>query len=214
MKSSLVKKIGSKVAAVALAAAATFAATPAKADTTINWGKLLLEVDHMVRTNATETPQKAQANKRSLGETSELDQPNEGNLGNAWFGVAPKVSLVARDWAGSTHLAGDKLGLLDSYRLSKSTRMMVGRMRLTGARITPFVQLGFGQWRVDTRLNPLTPQEVEIAGQLGTGFEIRLNRRWQIAAELTTTQLIREGQYDHQPQNMLWSGLVASRIEF
>ena len=92
--------------------------------------------------------------------------------------------------------------------------MVVGRARLTGARIVPFVQVGFGQWRVDTRFNPLTPQEVEVAGQLGTGFEIRLNRRWQVAAELSATSLIREGQYDAQPQNVLWSAMVASRVEF
>lgn len=214
MKKSLSKSFGSKLVATALAAVAMFAAVPARADQQIDWGKLLIEVDHIVRTGTKETPQKAQANKRFRGEKLELEDPNQGNLGNAWFGVAPKVSLVARDWASSTHLAGDKLGLLDSYRLSASTRMVVGRVRFSGARIAPFMQLGFGQWRVDTRFNPLTPQEVEIAGQLGTGLELRMSRRWQIAAEFTATSLIREGQFDQQPQNVLWSGLVASRIEW
>ena len=215
MKSSLLKKIGVKIAASALAAAALLAATPAKADTSVDWAKLIVEVDHLARgAKNAESPQKAQANKRSQGEKLQLDDPNAGNIGNAWFGVAPKVTLVARDWASSTRLAGDKLGLLDSYRLSASTRMVMGRARLSSARFTPFVQAGFGQWRVDTKINPLTPNEIEFAAQVGTGFEMRVNRRWQIAAELSTTTLIREGAYDQQPQNILWSGMIASRIEF
>src|SRR6185437_3198507 len=191
---------------------ATLAAVPAHADQGVDWGKLVVEVDHLVRSGTTEAPQSSA--RRLRGEQLELEDPSEGNLGNAWFGVAPKVTLVARDWASSTHLAGDKLGLLDSLRLSRSTRMVVGRARLSSARFTPFIQLGFGQWRVDTRYMPMMPQEIEVAGQLGSGFEVRMTRRWQIAAEVTATTLIREGQYDAQPQNVLWSAFLASRVEF
>ena len=132
----------------------------------------------------------------------------------AWFGVAPRVTLVARDWASSTRLAGDRLSLVEEMRLSASTRMVVGRARLSAARFTPFLQAGIGQWRVDRNYLPLTPHLIEVASQVGTGFELRVSRRCQIAAEATVTSLIRDGQQHEFPQSMLWGTFIASRVEF
>jgi hypothetical protein len=198
------------VAAAAVAIASTTFTHVARADEPrgVDWVKGLVELDKLARghaENATST----------RSQQLRLDDPSPQNMGNAWFGVAPRVTLVARDWASSTRLAGDRLSLVETMRLSASTRMVVGRARLSATRFTPFLQLGLGQWRVDRKHLPLTPQTIEIAGQLGTGFELRLTRGWQLAAETTVTSLIREGQTNPGvPQTVLWSTFLASRIEF
>ena len=144
--------------------------------------------------------------------------PYEGNPGNAWFGAAPRVSFVARDWGTSLRLAGDRLSLVDAMRLSQSTRMIVTRVRfgdLRFARVTPFAQVGLGQWRTDTNIMPLTPRSTEIAGQAGGGIEIQVSRSWQLALESSVTALYREQREDTSiPQTRFWSAMFASRLEF
>lgn len=207
------KNLGKSLLATAAIAATTFAAAPAKADELVDWTKVLREADHFMRTGSTENPQLKLQPKRPSPVAS-TDDPSPQNMGNAWFGVAPKVTLVARDWTSSTRLAGDKLGFTESMRLAASTRMVVSRVRLNNARFTPFMQIGLGQWRVDTRYAPTMDRTIEVAGQLGVGFELRISRRIQLAAELSKTTLIRYDANDQQPNNVLWSGLVASRIQF
>jgi hypothetical protein len=197
------------IVGVALSAAPAAHAEPRGVD----WDQLLVRLDRYVRTgseNLLPSPQTQVPRPATIS-----DDPNPQNLGNAWFGVAPRVTLVARDWASSTRLAGDRLSLVETMRLSASTRMVVGRARLSGTRFTPFVQVGLGQWRVDRNHLPLTPHSIEIASQLGTGLELRLTRTWQIAAEATVTTLIRDGSSTSSalPQTMLWSTFLASRIE-
>jgi len=99
-------------------------------------------------------------------------------------------------------------------RLSASTRMVVGRARLSTTRFTPFVQAGLGQWRVDPAYLPLMPRLIDVAAQVGGGFELRMTKRWQVAVEASTTTLFRETTAREVPQTMLWSTVVASRIEF
>jgi hypothetical protein len=202
------------VAVAAAAIASTTIATAAHADEPrgVDWTKVLTELDRVAR-SGTERPAPITP-LRQQGRPAPIDDPSPQNMGNAWFGVAPRVTLVARDWASSTRLAGDRLSLVEQMRLSASTRMVVGRVRLSGARFTPFLQVGLGQWRVDRNYLPLTPNTIEVASQLGTGFELRLTRRWQLATETTLTSLIREGQNNSLPQTMLWSAFVASRVEF
>ena len=140
------------------------------------------------------------------------------NAGNAWFGVAPRVALVARDWGTAFRLAGDRLSLVDAVRLSASTRMVMTRVRFADpqwARVVPFLQLGAGQWRTDPNLLPLTPRDTEAAGQLGAGVEIRLASFWQLAGETSATMLVRDGRGEGAiPQTRMWSGSLASRITF
>lgn len=199
-------------AAAAAAIASITVATAARAGDPpgVDWMKALVDLDRMARGGA----ERPSAQTKPRAPAAANDDPSPQNMGNAWFGVAPRVTLVARDWASSTRLIGDRLSLVEQMRLSASTRMVVGRARLSGTRFTPFVQVGLGQWRVDRRYLPLTPHTIEIASQLGTGFELRLNRRWQLAAETTVTSLIREGQSNSLPQTMLWSTFLASRVEF
>lgn len=207
--------------AFAVAAGAFTFAAPARADESraaIDWMTKLVQLDHYVRTGS-ERPlvvQPARTSDRPV--TSPSTEPYEQNQGNAWFGVAPRVSFVARDWASSLRLHGDRLSLVDAMRLSQSTRMIVTRVRFGNpgvSRVTPFAQVGLGQWRTDTNIMPLTPRSTEIAGQAGGGIEIQVSRTWQIAAESSVTALYQERYEElNVPQTRFWSAMVASRFEF
>jgi hypothetical protein len=208
------KKTARRLATSVVAAlvAATTASSARAEPRGLDWEKLVVAIDRLARTGS--DTRAVPAPPSQVARATPTDDPGPQNLGSAWFGVAPRVTLVARDWASSTRLAGDRLSLVDGMRLSASTRMVVGRARLSTTRFTPFLQVGLGQWRVDRNYLPLTPHSIEVASQIGTGFELRLTRRWQLAAEATATSLIREGQSDSLPQTMLWSTFLASRIEF
>jgi hypothetical protein len=208
-----IRTMARRLATTVAAAAAVLSSSAASAQpgSNVDWDSIIVGLDRYARTGSDKpaSPKPAQPAPKPVG----AEDPSPQNLGNAWFGVAPRVTLVARDWASSTRLAGDRLSLVDAMRLSASTRMVVGRARLSATRFTPFVQIGIGQWRVDRNYLPLTPHSIEVASQLGSGFELRLTRGWQVAAETTVTTLIRYGQSNTLPQNMLWSVFLASRIE-
>ena len=129
-------------------------------------------------------------------------------------GLSPQLSIVARDWGKSQRLLG-YLGPTDLLRLSRSSRMVVTRVRLGHGRIAPFAQLGVGQWRVDTSVLATLPSDVEVAAQVGAGFELRLAPGAVLALELDGTTLYREA---HEPQMVacprMWGGLVAGRAVF
>jgi hypothetical protein len=131
-----------------------------------------------------------------------------------WFGASPHRSLVARDWGGAQILIGS-LMLTDQLRLSRSCRMIVSRVRMADGRVAPFVQAGLGQWRVDTDLMPAMPRDVELAGQLGGGFELALGEHAAIAIETDYTILYRE---QHEPQMIPgshpWVTFLAARALF
>jgi len=132
-----------------------------------------------------------------------------------WVGVTPHLSLVARDWSGVQLLMGGHVALTDQLRLSRSSRMVVSRVRLADGRIAPFAQLGLGQWRIDTDLMPVLPRDTELATQLGGGFELKLAPRWRLALEVDYTLLYREG---HEPQQVagtrLWGAFLATHAAF
>lgn len=178
----------------------------------VDWGRLLAELDAYARYGAerpvASAPQQAAAERTS--------QPYVQNAGNAWFGVAPRVSFVARDWGGSYRLTGDRLSLVDAMRLSSSTRMVLSRVRFGDfgtTRITPFTQAGFGQWRTDPAILPFMPRATEVAAQLGGGVEVNVARNWQLACETSGTFFIRDGREDLR-QTMLWSATLATRMEW
>ena len=194
----------------------TLGVSSARADSghaTIDWGQLLVDLDHYARHGAEQAtpPTRASLNERT-------SQIYEHTAGTAWFGVAPRVALVARDWGEAYRLAGDRLSLVDAMRLSSSTRMVLTRVRLSesgGTRVTPFAQLGAGQWRTDPNLLPLTPRSTEIAAQLGGGVEVHMTRAWQLACELSATLLIRDQREEGNiPETKLWSTMLASRVDF
>jgi hypothetical protein len=134
------------------------------------------------------------------------------------FGLSPHLSLFARDW-GSTQLLLGHLAPTDQVRLSRSSRMVVSRVRIVGERFAPFVQAGLGQWRVDTDLMPVLPRDVSLAAQVGGGFEFAVWSRAAfhavIALEADYTVLYRE---QREPQMVsgphLWGTFFAARARF
>jgi hypothetical protein len=198
-------------ALVALGTTAITTAAQANEPRGVDWTKVLVDLDRFARSGS-ERPTFPTPYAQPRPQAT--DDPSPQNLGNAWFGVNPRVTLVARDWASSTRIAGDRLSVVESVRLAASTRMVVGRLRLNDTRFTPFLQVGLGQWRVDRRYLPFTPADIEVASQLGTGFELRLTSTWQLAAETSFISLIRDRHSDTLPQTVMWSTLVATRIEF
>lgn len=209
--------------------ATMFATSAAKADPSeggdrgaTDWSRLLVELDTVARKGAdvldaprcssagciTETNATAARPERAL-------KLNVQNASNDWIGFAPTMSLVARDWGSAYRVAGDRLALVDALRLTSSTRMVLTRVRMTAARISPFAQIGLGQWRTDPYLLPLTPRYEEMAAQAAGGVEVRLHGRWQVALESTMTMLYRESRAEGDyPATHMWSTSIASRVEF
>ncbi|MCL2778512.1 MAG: hypothetical protein FWD73_10950 [Polyangiaceae bacterium] len=199
-----------------IVAAATTPALNARADSshaTVDWGRLLIQLDNYVR-GGRERPNAQQGQSTPL-QNDRTFQPFIQTAGNAWFGVAPRVSFVARDWGTAFRIAGDRISLVDAMRLTASTRMVLTRVRLSNARVTPFLQIGAGQWRTDSNILPRTPHSTEIAAQVGGGVEMQLMASWQIACEIGGTLFIRdERDADDLPATKLWSAMIASRIVF
>jgi hypothetical protein len=132
----------------------------------------------------------------------------------SWLGTEPHLSIVARDW-GVSQLLWGHLTVADQLRLSRSSRMGLGRLRLGGGLVAPFVQVGVGQWRADSRVLAWSPAETELAGQLGGGFEVAVAPRAVVALQGDCTLLVPEGR---EPQALapghLWSALLAARARF
>ncbi len=130
------------------------------------------------------------------------------------FGLSPHLSLVARDWGGAEALFG-RMTVSDQVRLSRSSRMVISRVRFLDGRFTPFIDLGLGQWRLDPDLMPVLPRDTEIAAQIGGGFELRIWSRFALALELDHTILYRA---QHEPQMItaphLWGSFVGARAVF
>ena len=105
-----------------------------------------------------------------------------------WFATdGAFVSLVARNWEGASRLAGGPMPATDAIRVSRSSRLIVGRIALTGGKIVPFLQLGLGQWRDPDQHVYDAP--LEFASQLGGGFDItHLTRHCALALEYDWTR--------------------------
>ncbi|HEY3817426.1 MAG TPA: hypothetical protein VGL81_09660 [Polyangiaceae bacterium] len=135
----------------------------------------------------------------------------------SFFGTSPRLALVARDWGVSQVLWGH-LAVTDQFRLSRSSRMVVTRLRLADGRFAPFVHIGVGQWRADTSVVPTLSNDVDLAGQLGGGFELEVAPQAVVALEADCTVLYREG---HDPDALaslasgqLWATVLAARARF
>jgi hypothetical protein len=170
---------------------------------TVQWGKL---VDVIHRGTAALLPEKGWQLGRDDSGTPSDDL--------RWVGLSPHVALIARDWDAARVLVG-RLSPTDQVRLSRSSRMFVTRLRLADGRISPFAQVGLGQWRIDTDLMPVLPRDVELAGQLGGGFELTLGRLSTVAVEADYTMLYRERR---EPQMVsephLWGTFLVARMQF
>jgi hypothetical protein len=132
-----------------------------------------------------------------------------------WVGAVPRLSLVARDWAESRRLWGD-LALTDELRTTRSSRMVISRVRLADGLVSPFAQLGLGEWRVDTTLLPALPHERVLAAQTGLGFELTLAHDTVVAFEADWTLLRPSDASDVLAQTHpgIWGTYVALRTRF
>ncbi len=170
---------------------------------TVQWGKL---IDVIHRGSAALLPEKGWQIGREPSHTPSDEL--------RWVGLSPHVALNARDWDAARVLVGH-LSPTDQIRLSRSSRMFVTRLRLADGRISPFAQVGLGQWRIDTDLMPVLPRDVELAGQLGGGFEMIVSRLAAVAVEVDYTILYRERR---EPQMVseprLWGTFLVARVQF
>lgn len=215
--------IANALLATVVAALTVGTARTAKADTTpsVDWVRVMSDLETVARNGAdvldsprcgsagcqTDTNATARAPERLLF-------THKQSTGREWIALEPKFSLVARDWNDAYKVAGERLALVDVNRLTSSTRMVLGRVRANDARISPFAQVGLGQWRTDPYLLPLTARYTEIAAQAAAGVEIRLIGTWQMALETTMTMLYRESRDDSMPAAQIWSSTFASRVAF
>jgi hypothetical protein len=212
MKTRRARSIRNATACALAVAGWSLAADPARAEASlrlsVDWGKLESVLREgpdafLPHESWTAAPERAQ-DSSAAGAAAE----------QKWFGLSPHLSLVARDWAGAQLLLGH-LALTDQLRLSRSSRMVVTRIRLADGRFAPFAHVGVGQWRVDTDLMPVLPRDVELATQVGGGFELAISRRAALALEADHTILIRE---QHEPQRIatpyVWGIFLAARAVF
>ena len=205
----------------AVALATTLASSAALADTN-EWGRVLSDLEVITRRGADVldsprcTPAGCQTDTNATAAAPERGfRPIvQDSTNDHLVTFKPTVSLVARDWGSSFRVAGERLALVDALRLTSSTRMVFTRFRLTDARISPFVQVGLGQWRTDPSLLPLTPGYMELAAQAAGGIELRLMGSWQIALESTMTTIYRERSDKSMPTPHVWSTTFASRVDF
>ncbi len=187
----------------------------------VDWTRLLGDLDTFARKGADvlDSPRCSlagcQTDTNATASAPERSAANHlHNTGSTWFDLTPKFSLVARDWSSAYKVAGDRLALVDALRLTSSTRMALSRVRVNDSRISPFAQVGLGQWRTDPYLLPLTARYTEIAAQAAGGMEVRLIGTWEIALETTMTMLYRETHDASMPAAQIWSSTFASRIDF
>lgn len=199
---------------------ATTVATSAKADPAADWGRVLSDMDVVARKGADvlDSPRcvgpSCQLDANATAQREQTTSIQLQTTRNEWLGLAPKVSLVVRDWGSAYKVTGDRLALIDELRLTSSTRMLLSRVRLSDTRISPFVQVGLGQWRTDPYLLPLTARYTEIAGQATGGIEVRVVGTWQVAFETTMTGLYREQHGAGDPAASMWGTTFASRVVF
>lgn len=210
-----------KFTTVALVLASSLATSAAMADQN-EWGRVLSDLDAVSRKGADvldsprctpagcQTDTNATAAAPLRGEKLNVQDTTNDHL----VTFRPTVSLVARDWGSSFRVAGERLALVDALRLTASTRMVLTRFRMTDARISPFAQVGLGQWRTDPYLLPLTPSYMELAAQVAAGIDFRLMGGWQMALESTMTTIYRERSDASMPSPHVWSTTFASRVDF
>ena len=176
----------------------------------VDWGKL---GDVLRQAPGMLLPREHDVEHAEHGDHGESEIPLNARR---WIGLAPRMSLVARDWGASQLLVGN-LTLTDQLRLTHSSRMVVSRVRLAEGRLVPFAQLGLGEWRVDRSLVPALPLNQQLAAQAGAGFELTVAPSVVVALEANWTLLCND-DLAFQTQTMehpnLWGSLLAARARF
>lgn len=220
------RRVVSSLLATAVAAGTFLTGASAKADQQIavDWMRALTEANYVAKTGADvlDAPRCVVAGcQTTLSATSALPERIRHphlDLGDpSAFSFAPRFSLVARDWSSSYKVTGDRLALVDETRLTTSSRMVLGRIRVNQSRISPYAQVGAGQWRIDPYLLPLHQQFTEIAFEGAVGLDVRLIGTWALAAQTSTTMLFREYREAKDaaaPGVSIWNTMFVSKVDF
>jgi len=112
---------------------------------------------------------------------------------------ALRFSLVARDWKGAYSIFGHAVAT-DEIRLTRSSRMLIGRISAGDGPLVPFFHVGVGEWRYDPdHLLPPSLSDQEYATQFSGGLELRLSKHASFAWENDYVILCRERR---EVQNM------------
>jgi hypothetical protein len=149
------------------------------------------------------------------------------------FEGAGRWSVVALDWDAARSLVG-RLAATDEVNRGRSRRMLVLRGRLLDGPLTPFAQLGLGQWRFDPDI-PAMPRKALMAAQLGVGIEYLIASWVSVAfvADCTVLDPVRVEGSNPQPRPheepddpsrprddrwvhpvALWGGFLATHARF
>lgn len=131
------------------------------------------------------------ARPRSATAERDVTDATRGKGQQPFVDLSPNASIVARDWRGSMKIVGARTMLVDDLRPTASQRMVMGRLSTDG-RLSTFVQAGLGEWRIDSVMFPNARSSAETAGQVGTGFELRLPSSLRLAGEAQYTMLYRD----------------------
>lgn len=146
---------------------------------------------------------------RSTGDAPTAERAASAPAPQPFVDFLPNLSLIARDWRGSMKVVGARSMLVDDLRPTASNRMVVGRIS-TDARLSLFAQVGAGEWRIDTVMFPGALSYSKLAGQLGSGFEIRIAPRLRLAGEVQYTMLYADLHYSaEQVKPISSSGILA-----
>jgi hypothetical protein len=178
-------KVASLLAVALLAISGRSSATGLAPRLHVDWGSLTraleaLHVEPLTSAESPSTPPRARVVTTEQG---------------PWLETPTAVlSVVARDWEGASHLAGGPLSSSDAIRVSKSARMLVGRVAADLGRVAPFAHLGVGQWRTPDPhvIGPPTP----YAAQVGVGVEVSLFEGCGLAVEYDWTGMYLESHRD------------------
>jgi hypothetical protein len=181
--------------ATIVALVAMLAPKAARADEvgSVEWSKFYAAAEGIMRGKFVREEPTSRA-AQSSDAMARTDARSPGGATNPWFGVDPHVSVVARDWGEGFRLYGAPMALSDQLRLTRSSRMIMSRVRLGNGRIVPFLQVGAGQWRVDTSTLPAMHYDIQIASHAGWGLEAHLARNFDIVAESSSTFIMRDSR--------------------
>jgi hypothetical protein len=206
MSQHLQRSILGAVLALAASLTPSVAAADDAVRVSVDWDKLAVLLH--------EGPASLLPREAGLTRAEVVDQAH-GGVPSSWLGMSPRLALVARDW-GVSQLLWGQLAVTDQFRLSRSSRMVMTRVRLADGRLSPFLHVGVGQWRADTSVVAYLSSDVVLAGQLGGGFELEIAPRTVIALQADCTMLYREGRGDGQTlaSGQFWGTLLAARARF
>ena len=218
------KRIVPTLLAGALAAGTILTGAPAMADqkVAVDWMRFLADAQYVAKRGADvlDAPRCSETGCEVSPTATAPERHYVTRLQNtqsSLFALAPRFSLVARDWSAAYKVSGERLALVDETRLTSSSRMVLSRIRLNTSRISPYAQVGLGQWRIDPYLMPLNQRYTEMAAEAAIGIEVRVIGTWNLAAQTSTTMLYREYREPKDaaaPGVQIWNTTLVSRIDF